>query len=158
MMHGGRRAGAGRKPVDIDLEQVEKLCGLQCTDEDLAGFFGVNVRMIERRRRRYAFFAAAMERGRAKGRISLRRGLFLQATQGKTAALIFLAKNLPGSRDARDNEPRVANAGSDVPKVRFRGTLEDLLKLHWETLHADDPPAKDDSRVRRSGKRPPSRK
>ena|ERR1039458_687 len=88
-MHGGRRVGAGRKPVDIDLEEVEKLCGLQCTDEDLAGFLGVNVRTIERRRRRYASFAAAMERGRAKGRISVRRGIFVQATQGKTAALIF---------------------------------------------------------------------
>src|ERR1019366_3440511 len=115
-MHGGKRAGAGRKPVNIDVEQLEKLCGLQCTDEDLAGYFGVNVRTIERRRRRQASFAGAMERGRAKGRISVRRGLHLQAAQGKTAASIFLAKNLLGYRDARSNAPGGPNAGPDQTK------------------------------------------
>jgi len=44
---GGKRPGAGRKSIRIDLEQVEKLCGLQCTDLE----FGVNVRTIERRKR-----------------------------------------------------------------------------------------------------------
>ena len=150
-MHGGRRVGAGRKPVDTDLEEVEKLCGLQCTDEDLAGFLGVNVRTIERRRRRYASFAAAMERGRAKGRISVRRGIFVQATQGKTAALIFLAKNLPGYRDARSNEPGVPNAGPDTPK-RFSGEYIDLLQLHREVTMADVP-ATDDPKAGRSRKR-----
>src|ERR1039458_706692 len=110
-MHGGKRAGAGRKPSNLDLGELERLCGLQCTDEDLAGVFGVNVRTIERRRRREASFADTMERGRAKGRISVRRGLHLQAAQGKTAASIFLAKNLLGYRDARSNEPGGPNAG-----------------------------------------------
>ena len=27
----GAREGSGRKRVNIDLDQVEKLCGLQCT-------------------------------------------------------------------------------------------------------------------------------
>ena len=151
-MHGGKRAGAGRKPVSIDLEEVEKLCALQCTDEDLAGFFGVNVRTIERRRRRNASLAAAMERGRAKGRISVRRWLYVQATQGKTPALIFLAKNLPGYRDTRSNEPSGPNPGSDVPKPRFSGELIDLLQLYRDTIMADSP-ATDDSKAQRSRKR-----
>ena len=52
MQHGGKRAGAGRKPSSIALGELEKLCGLQCTDEDVAGFFGVKVRTIERRRQK----------------------------------------------------------------------------------------------------------
>ncbi len=64
---GGKRPGSGRKPVQIDLEQVEKLCGLQCTDEELASFFGVTVRTIERRKNQLAF-AEAIARGKAKGR------------------------------------------------------------------------------------------
>jgi hypothetical protein len=141
-MHGGKRAGAGRKPVNIDLEQLEKLCGLQCTDEDLAGVFGVNVRTIERRRRRQASFAGAMERGRAKGRISVRRGLHLQAAQGKIPALIFLAKNLLGYRDARSNEPSGPNAGPDQTKPkRFSGSMEELLEQYRE-LTLGKPPAR----------------
>lgn len=61
-MHGGKRAGAGRKPVNVDLVELEKLCGLQCTDEDLAGFLGVSVRTIERRCRRDATDAEAVSR------------------------------------------------------------------------------------------------
>jgi hypothetical protein len=151
-MHGGKRAGAGRKPVNIDVEQLEKLCGLQCTDEDLAGVFGVNVRTIERRRRREASFAAVMVRGRAKGRISVRRELYLQAVQGKITALIFLAKNELGYRDARNNEPSGPNAGPDQTKPRFSGELIDLLQLYRDTIMADSP-ATDDSKAQRSRKR-----
>jgi hypothetical protein len=34
-MKGGKRKGAGRRPVQIDLVQLERLCAIQCTDEDL---------------------------------------------------------------------------------------------------------------------------
>ncbi len=71
-MSGGARQGAGRKPVKIDVEQLEKLCGLQCTDAEIAAWFHVSTRTIENRRK-YRQFAEAMERGRAKGRISVRR-------------------------------------------------------------------------------------
>src|SRR5712691_11612952 len=71
-MSGGARQGAGRKLVKIDLEQLEKLCGLQCTDAEIAAWFHVSTRTIENRRK-YRQFAEAMERGRAKGRISVRR-------------------------------------------------------------------------------------
>jgi len=71
-MSGGRRPRAGRKPIEIDLEQLEKLCNLDCTHEEIANWFGVSVRTIESRCKQRAF-AKVMERGRAKGRISLRR-------------------------------------------------------------------------------------
>jgi len=63
---GGKRPGAGRKAVHIDLKQVEKLCGLQCTDDELASFFGVSARTIERRKNQTAF-AEAGARGKERG-------------------------------------------------------------------------------------------
>src|ERR1700680_5065838 len=54
-MPGGARSGAGRKRLRINLVELEKLCGLNCTDEEIAGFFGVSVRTIERRKQRPAF-------------------------------------------------------------------------------------------------------
>ena len=39
-----------RPEAKIDLAELEKLCGMQCTDEEVAAFFGVSTRTIERRR------------------------------------------------------------------------------------------------------------
>ena len=102
-MPGGARSGAGRKRLRINLVELEKLCGLNCTDEEIAGFFGVSVRTIERRKQRPAV-ADPMQRGRAKGRLSLRRKLFQLALEGNVAACIVLAKNLLGYRDVLSNE------------------------------------------------------
>ncbi len=63
-MKGGKRAKAGRKAVNIDLEQVEKLAAIQCTEAEIASVFGVSVRTIERRKQQPAF-AEAMARGKA---------------------------------------------------------------------------------------------
>jgi hypothetical protein len=125
-MHGGKRDGAGRKSARIDLGELEKLCALQCTDEDIAAFFSVKVRTIERRRQKPAF-AAAMESGRAKGRLSVRRSLFTQANNGNTAASIFLAKNLLGYRDVRSNQ----HSGPDGGPIAIQNGL-DLTRLSPE--------------------------
>lgn len=107
---GGKRAGSGRKPVKIDLADLGRLCALQCTDEEIASFFEVDVRTIERRKKKPAF-AATMERGRAKGRLSVRRMLFGQAAKGNVASTIFLAKNLLGFKDYFSNEHSGAEGG-----------------------------------------------
>jgi len=92
-----------RPRVKIDLVELEKLCGIQCTDEEIASFFGVSKRTIERRRDTEKF-REAMDQGRAKGRVSLRRILFRQAANGNVAAAIFLSKNLLGYKDIVTNE------------------------------------------------------
>jgi hypothetical protein len=65
MARRGTKAG-------IDLAELEKLCGLQCTDEEIAAWFNGTTRTIERRRK-VKKFAVVMDRGKAKGRISVRR-------------------------------------------------------------------------------------
>src|SRR5437762_4088837 len=102
-MTGGARPRAGRKAIRIDLVELEKLCVLQCTDAEVASFFKVSTRTIERRKKHSAF-GEAMERGRASGRLSVRRMLFGQAVKGNVAAAIFLAKNLLGYKDFVNNE------------------------------------------------------
>src|SRR5271169_4694635 len=92
-----------RPEVKIDLVELEKVCGMQCTDEEVAAFFGVSIRTIKRRRK-VKQFSEAMERARAKGRVSVRRSLFRLAANGNIAAAIFLAKNLLGYRDVVANE------------------------------------------------------
>jgi hypothetical protein len=93
------RRRSGRKPIEIDLGLLEKLCMLQCTDEELAGFFNVSTRTIEKRRK-HPEFAEVMQRGRAKGRISVRRAQMKLLENGNGTMGVWLGKQMLGQRDA----------------------------------------------------------
>src|SRR6476619_2123536 len=82
----------------IDLAELEKLCSLQCTDEELAAWFNVTTRTIERKRKKKAF-AEVMDRGKAKGRISVRRMQMKLLEQGNATMGVWLGKNILGQVD-----------------------------------------------------------
>src|SRR5258705_11482049 len=84
-MTGGARPRAGRKAININLAEMEKLCGLQCTDAEVAAFFGVSTRTIERRKKQTAF-AQAMGSGKARGGISRRSSFAALAGRGNSPA------------------------------------------------------------------------
>ena len=113
-MLGGVRASAGRRPVKIDLLELEKLSSLMCTDEEVAAFFGVSVRTIENRRKQPKF-AQAMGRGKAKGRISLRRLQMRIAEGGSPLMSIWLGKQCLGQTDVVTNE----HTGKDGSPVQI---------------------------------------
>ena len=89
-------AERGRR-VDIDLVEVEKLAMLHATDEEIAGWFDVAVRTIERRKSEPGF-VEAIERGRARGKLNLRR-IQLKLAEQNAAMAIFLGKNQLGQVD-----------------------------------------------------------
>lgn len=117
-----------RPEAKIDLVELEKLCGMQCTDEEIAAFFGVSTRTIERRRKEKQF-SEIMERAKAKGRVSVRRSLFRLAAAGNIAAAIFLAKNLLGYKDIVNNE----HSGPNGSPIQF-AINPDLSQLDDEEL------------------------
>src|SRR5215468_6121168 len=92
-----------RPEAKIDLAELEKLAGMQCTNEEIGAFFGVSKRTILRRCESEKF-RDIIENGRAKGRVSVRRSLFKLANAGNIAAAIFLAKNLLGYKDVVNTE------------------------------------------------------
>jgi len=102
-MTGGNRPHAGRRAVKIDLVELEKLCSLQCTHEELAAFFGVTARTIENRRKQPKF-AEAMARGKSKGKISVRRSQMKLLEAGNATMGIWLGKQLLGQRDVQNVE------------------------------------------------------
>lgn len=120
-MPGGIRRGAGRKPVVIDLVELEKLCSLQCTDEEIGAFFGVTTRTIELRRKQPKF-AEVMARGHAKGRISIRRAQTKLLEAGNAALCIWLGKALLGQRE--------------VTPVELSGPNGNPLRISLEALDA----------------------
>jgi hypothetical protein len=120
-----------RPKVKIDLAELEKLCAMQCTDEEIAAFFGVSTKTIERRRK-VERFIDVMEQARAKGRVSVRRYVFRLASNGNVAASIFLAKNLLGYRDVVSNEVSGPD-GRPIP-IESRPDLSNLSDEELEVL------------------------
>src|ERR1051326_8319505 len=120
-----------RPKTKIDMGELEKLCGMQCTDEEIAAWFNVSTRTIERRRL-VAKFREVMDRARAKGRVSLRRILFRQANAGNIAGAIFLSKNILGYKDYLSNE-HSGPAGGPI-QIASRPDFSQLTNEELEQL------------------------
>ncbi|MGA2716246.1 MAG: hypothetical protein ABSG41_24380 [Bryobacteraceae bacterium] len=97
-MSGGTRKGAGRKATPIDLLELEKLCSMYGSDEEIAFFFGVSVQTIVNRRKQPEF-AAAMHRGRAMACFRVRRAQMRLLDAGNPTIAVWLGKSLLGQRE-----------------------------------------------------------
>ena len=94
-----KRMGRPRKP--IDLTEFEKLCALQCTLEEVCGWFGVQDDTLNKWcKENYEgrTFSEVFAEKRVAGKISLRRNMIQLASKNATMA-IFLAKNWLGMTD-----------------------------------------------------------
>ena len=118
-----------RPKAKIDMVELEKLCSMKCTDEEIAAWFGVCTRTIERLRKNPKF-SESMNQSKAKGRVSVRRSLFRLAAAGNIAAAIFLAKNVLGYRDVVRNEQSGPEGGPISIEVQT-----DLSQLTDEELN-----------------------
>ena len=85
---------------------------MQCTDEELADWFGVSTRTIEKRKKQAAF-AEAMARGKVKGKISIRRAQIKLLEAGNVAMAIWYGKQYLGQRDVTPIEVTGQN-GSEI--------------------------------------------
>ncbi len=91
----------GRPLTEIDWDELDKLCGISCTLEEIAGWFKCSVDTIERAVERVhgMRFADYYEQMSAQGRISLRRKQFQLAQSGDKTMLIWLGKQLLGQEE-----------------------------------------------------------
>ena len=124
---------SGRKPIAIDLLELEKLCSLHCTDVELAAWFGVSTRTIETRKK-HREFAEAMQRGRAKGRISVRRAQLKMLESGSGTMGIWLGKNMLGQRDTITTE-HVGSGGGPI-QISAKPDLRRLSDAELQQLRA----------------------
>ena len=88
-----------RKPAAIDLEELEKLAAMHCTQEEAAAWFGVSTGCISGKLKQKAY-KQVWEQGRAKGKISLRRQQKQRADAGDKTMLIWLGKQWLGQKDS----------------------------------------------------------
>ena len=95
----------GRPKKLIDWKEAEKLCALQCSEQEIADWFHVSVDTLARRlkKEKDITFAEFFTLHRIQGKIALRRNLFKLSERYPQAA-IFLAKNWLGMSDKQDIE------------------------------------------------------
>jgi hypothetical protein len=113
-------AKVGRPKKQIDRDAFEKLCALQCTQEEICGVLGVTDKTLQAwcKRTYKANFSEVFRQKRQLGKMSLRRSQFKLAEKNATMA-IWLGKQYLDQRD-RD----IADAVE-----RSNGVLESILAL-----------------------------
>lgn len=99
-----------RPRKEIDQQQFENLCAIQCTEQEICDFFGVTPKTLAawcRRTYENRRFSQVFAEKRGMGRISLRRSQWKKAHAGDTALLIFLGKNYLAQADKLEQKSEV---------------------------------------------------
>lgn len=96
----------GRPAKEIDKSNFEKLCGLQCTKSEIAGFFECCQDVIEEwcKKTYGCNFSDAYIMYAEGGKIALRRNQFALSEKSATMA-IWLGKQWLGQKDDNMREP-----------------------------------------------------
>jgi len=78
----------------IDWDEFDKLCQLQCTEEEIADWFGCTIETLnEKIKDKYKItFLEIFQQKRGKGKIALRRKQMQVALEGDKTLLIWLGK------------------------------------------------------------------
>lgn len=101
-----KKKKSGRPLIDINKEEFEKLCKLQCTQEEIAGWFDCSEDTLRRfcKREYKEAFCEVYKKLSAPGKISVRRMQFKIAESGNASMAIWLGKQYLGQTDKQEIE------------------------------------------------------
>lgn len=121
-----------RPRKEIGQKQFESLCGLQCTKEEICGFFGITDKTLENwcRRTYKAGFSEVFRQKRGIGKISLRRHQWRLAEKNANMA-IWLGKQYLDQKDHIET----TNGGEIEVKMR---ALADIIEKPAQNRNIED--------------------
>ena len=92
-----------RRKVEIDFKELERLCYMQCSEQEIAQWFhcGISTILLRVKEQFGISFQEYFERHRVGGLISLRRNMFKMSEKSPQMA-IFMAKNWLGMVDKQE--------------------------------------------------------
>lgn len=114
---------AGRKPIPIDVKQVEALAGRGLNELQIAAALGIHWETLQSRKNQSSEFAEALKRGKARGIAQITNRLFEAANEGKAWAVCFYLKTVAGFREV---EPR-SRHGNDSAWELPRDTEDSIV-------------------------------
>jgi len=94
----------GRPHFNINWDQVDKMCAMQCTGEEIAGVLGCDYDTLSNAiwREKELSFTEYFKQKASVGKMSLRRTQYSTAMDGNPTMLVWLGKNWLGQTDKRD--------------------------------------------------------
>lgn len=121
-----------RKPVPIDLDELEKLAAMHCTEAEVAAWFSkpgatINQQAISKKLQQEPF-KTTWANGWAKGNISLRRQQKQRADAGDKTMLIWLGKQWLGQSDRQ----AVELTGKEGGPVKYEHDFSKLTDAELE--------------------------
>jgi hypothetical protein len=118
------KAVIGRPRLVFDLGIVKRMAAQGCTDLEIFAVLGCSKDTFYDRKKSDPAFAEALKKGRAAGRVALRRLQWKQAIRGNTTMLIWLGKQLLGQTDkqrveieAPDRERQLPTSAEDARTI-----------------------------------------
>ena len=78
----------------FDLDTIEKLASIHCTNTEIASVIGCDVSLLSKPR-----YSQVIAKGKDRGKISLRRKMFDTAMGGNVVMQIWLSKQMLGYTD-----------------------------------------------------------
>lgn len=108
--------------------EFEKLCALQCTQQEICDFFEVDHRTLTRwcKRTYKKEYSQIYQEKRSGGKIALRR-LQMRLAEKSAAMAIFLGKNYLGQSD----NPEVVKEETEYDSDGFMDALKDNCAEAW---------------------------
>lgn len=105
-----------RRKIIIDFKELERLCYMQCTEQEIADWFHCGIStIVSRVREQFGIsFQEYFAKHRVGGLISLRRNMFKLSEKNSTMA-IFLAKNWLGMKETQE----ITGAGGEPIKTEI---------------------------------------
>ena len=114
--------GGVKKMPEIKWEEFEKLCNIQCTEEEIAWFFGISISYLKKKvKEQYDEpFDVVYKKYQAGGKVSIRRSQFYLKNKSSAMAM-FLGKVYLGQRETtpEENAPTIQVVGD----VKLEGCL-----------------------------------
>lgn len=116
-----------RPRKEIDQKQFENLCGLQCTLEEICGWFGVSDKTLNGwcKRTYHASFSEVFKQKRGKGMIAVRRAQWRLAEKNAAMA-IWLGKQYLGQRDVVEQTIAVDTVKDDELSASLKALADGL--------------------------------
>lgn len=116
-----------RPNKEIDKQQFEQLCAMQCTEAEICAWFDVTDKTLTGwcKRTYRKSFSEVFKIKRQRGFTSLRRSQFMQAESNPTMA-IWLGKQYLGQTDKREDKIEI---GADGFIEALRETAEGLSEM-----------------------------
>ena len=123
-----------RKRIEIDFKELERLCYMQCSEQEVAQWFHCSIDTIALRvREKFGIsFPEYFEKHRIGGLISLRRNM-LKLSQTSSAMAIFLAKNWLGIADKTE----ITGEGGEAIKTEIIVSSDSAKNLTKAILNGE---------------------